>query len=84
MTLNLEDGKQNICSPNGDPNKGLYYVDKPILKIIGKDGNAFAMLGAAKKVAIENDMDWSAIQKEAMSGDYDNLLRTMCEYFEVQ
>ena len=56
---------------------------KPELKIIGNDGNAFAILGKARKVAKANDMDWGKIQKEAMNGDYDHLLRVMMEYFEV-
>lgn len=56
---------------------------KPELKIIGTDGNAFALLGKARRVAIKNKMDWPAIQKEATSGDYDHLLATLAKYFEV-
>lgn len=56
---------------------------KPELKIIGTDGNAFALLGKARRVAIQNKMDWPAIQKEATSGDYDHLLATLAKYFEV-
>jgi len=56
---------------------------KPELKIIGKDGNAFAILGMARRVAMDNDLDWVAIEKEATSGDYDNLLSTMMKHFEV-
>jgi len=57
---------------------------KPVLKIIGEDGNAFYILGKAMRVAKQNKMDWDAISKEAMSGDYDHLLATMDEYFDVQ
>jgi len=56
---------------------------KPKLKIIGTDGNAFALLGKARRTAIKNNMDWTTIQKEATSGDYDNLLATLDKYFEV-
>ncbi|PCJ57911.1 MAG: hypothetical protein COA65_08610 [Rhodospirillaceae bacterium] len=56
---------------------------KPELNIIGEDGNAFFILARASKVAKENNMDWDAIQKEAQSGDYDNLLRVMMKYFDV-
>ena len=56
---------------------------KPELKLIGTDGNAFRILGKAKHVAEANNMDWDAISKEAMSGDYDHLLRTMMKHFEV-
>lgn len=59
-------------------------MEKPILKLMGADGNAFAILGLASRVAIKNDMDWSTIKREAMSGDYDHLLQTMMKYFEVQ
>lgn len=58
-------------------------MSKPKLNIIGKDGNAFAILGAARVVARDNDMDFKQISEEAMSGDYDHLLSTMMKYFEV-
>ena len=57
---------------------------KPILKIVGNDGNAFTILGVASRVARENKMDWKTIQAEAMAGDYDHLLQTMMKYFEVE
>jgi len=46
---------------------------KPELKLIGTDGNAFAILGKAMKVAKENGMDWNKIRNEATSGDYNHL-----------
>ena len=58
--------------------------DKPVLKILGRDGNAFAILGAAKRVADKNKMDWDAIYKEATSGDYNKLLCVMMDHFDVQ
>jgi len=57
--------------------------NRPKLKIIGKDGNAFFILGTAQRVARENDMDWDSIYKEATSDDYNHLLRTMMKHFEV-
>lgn len=57
---------------------------KPKLKILGNDGNAFAILGAASRVARQNDMDWQKIKAEAITGDYDHLLQTMMKYFEVE
>ena len=56
---------------------------KPVLKLIGEDGNAFAVLGKAKKVAEKHHMDWDKIRDEAMKGDYDHLLSVMMEHFEV-
>lgn len=57
--------------------------EKPELRLLGKNGNAFAILAAARRVALANDMDWLKIQQEAQAGDYDHLLRTMMKYFEV-
>jgi hypothetical protein len=59
-------------------------MDKPKLVIVGTDGNAFALLGKAQRVAKQNSMDWDAIRKEATSGDYDHLLQTLCKYFDVE
>ena len=56
---------------------------KPQLSIIGSDGNAFALLGKARQVAIKNGLDWAKISEEAMSGDYNHLLSTLMKYFEV-
>lgn len=57
---------------------------KPKLKLMGRDGNAFAILGSAQRVAVKNKMDWGKISGEAMSGDYDHLLQTMMKYFDVE
>lgn len=57
---------------------------KPKLKLSEGDGNVFIILGKARKVAHENNMDWDTIQTEAMQGDYDHVLRTMMKYFEVE
>lgn len=59
---------------------------KPIVNLIGQDGNAFAILGACTKAG--RKAGWSkdqidAFQSEATSGDYDNVLQTALKYFEV-
>ena len=59
---------------------------KPTLVLVGEDGNAFFILGKAQKVA--KGAGWSEEKRkqfidEAMSGDYDHLLRVCMEYFEV-
>lgn len=59
---------------------------KPKVKLIGMDGNAYAIIGACKYAWKRNRLppdNWARIQKEMMSGDYDNLLRTAMKYFEV-
>ncbi len=62
-------------------------TEKPVLKLVGEDGNAFFILGRASKVA--RQAGWSKQKiydflKEAKSGDYDNLLQVCAEYFEVE
>lgn len=61
-------------------------MDKPKMKLIGEDGNAFAILGrasaAAKKAGWGKDRI-SAFTKEAMAGDYNHLLRTVMENFDA-
>jgi hypothetical protein len=61
-------------------------VDKPNLKLVGEDGNAFSILGRARKAlrkagATKEQID--QVSEEATSGDYNHLLRTMMDYFEV-
>ena len=61
---------------------------KPIkVKLVGTDGNAFALLGvctsAARKAKIAPELV-KAFQNEAMSGDYNHLLATCCDCFEVR
>ena len=58
-------------------------MTKPELKLLGTDGNSFAILNKAMKVAEENNMNWDEIEQEATNGDYDHLLQTMMKYFEV-
>lgn len=57
---------------------------KPTLSLQGVDGNAYVLLGKARRVALDNGMDWEAIKAKATAGDYDNLLQTLMTYFEVE
>ena len=62
-------------------------VDKPTVRLIGQDGNAFSILGAVKRELRKAKADQEYIDKflkEAMSADYDNLLRVVMEYVEVE
>lgn len=59
---------------------------KPRVKLVGTDGNAFALLAKcteAAKAAGWSPVEIEAFRKEAMSGDYDNLLRVACSHFDV-
>ena len=60
---------------------------KPVLESSGVDGNAFAILGKARGAA--RRAGWSAekttaLIDEATSGDYNHLLATMMENFDVE
>lgn len=56
------------------------------VKLVGTDGNAFALMGrvsAALRRGGRADLV-KDFQTEAMSGDYDNLLRVCMDYVDVE
>ena len=60
--------------------------ERPQLNLVGQDGNAFNVLGLARRAA--RKAGWAkeqidAFLKEATSGDYDNLLATCMKHFDV-
>jgi len=60
--------------------------EKPKLKLVGKDGNVFVILGLACREARRagwSDKKIKKFQEEAMSGDYNHALQTCMEYFDV-
>jgi hypothetical protein len=60
---------------------------KPVLKLVGTDGNAFAVLGAAHREAKRagwTPEQWKSVETEATSGDYDHLLQTIMKHFSVR
>lgn len=61
-------------------------MNKPKLELTGQDGNAFCVLGKAGKAARKAEWSKEKTKKfmdEAMNGNYDHLLATCMEYFEV-
>ena len=59
----------------------------PKLKLVGLNGNAFVLLGAAKRSADKAKWTperWEAVYSEATSGNYDHLLGTLCRHFDVR
>ncbi|RLI66828.1 MAG: hypothetical protein DRO67_00195 [Candidatus Asgardarchaeum californiense] len=59
---------------------------KPVVRLTGRNGDAFAILGATIRALREAGADVEYIDKyqnEATSGDYNNLLRTTMEYVDV-
>lgn len=69
----------------GAVNEPLYpHVE---VKLIGEDGNAFAILGACRREARREKLPNEAIAKfmnEALNGDYDHLLQTVQKWFTVR
>lgn len=57
------------------------------VKLVGTDGNAFALLGrmrdALRKGGV-SETEIKAFMAEAMSGDYDHLLVTCVEWADVR
>lgn len=59
---------------------------KPPLKLLGTDGNAFAVLGLAAHAAKKagwSKAQWAKVRAEATKGDYDHLLQTLMTHFDV-
>lgn len=60
---------------------------RPKLKLVGMDGNAWSIMGLAqrawRKAKLPED-DLKKIMNEARRGDYNHLLATMIEYFDVR
>jgi len=55
--------------------------DKRQIDLTGPEGNVFYLLGAAKDYAKQLGLDFDQIQKEMMSGDYENAVQTLDKYF---
>lgn len=56
------------------------------VQLSGEDGNAFFMIGrtiAALRKGGATTAEVNEFQKEAMSGDYDNVLQTIMRWVEV-
>lgn len=61
-------------------------MSKPQLKLVGQDGNAFMILGLARRAAVKAGWPQEKIDKvmnEAKAGDYDHLLQTIMRHFDV-
>lgn len=52
-----------------------------VIDLTGSDGNAFALIGYAKKFAKQLGLDFDEIREEMTSGDYENLVQTFDNYF---
>lgn len=61
-------------------------LNKPKVKLVGTDGNAFSILARVRSALrkagyLEEYVD--KFTEEARSGDYNHLLQVCCEYVDV-
>lgn len=88
MILNWLDHWNDDCKLNQfeDKKNESVSISKPKLKLVGTDGNAFAVIGALMDCLRRNGFtaeQREAIRKEATSSNYDNVLATACKYCDV-
>ena len=60
---------------------------KPTVELLGKDGNAYAVLGRCKQAAKKAGWSEEEIKEfvsEAMKGDYNYLLATCMDHFDIE
>jgi len=60
---------------------------RPVVRLVGQDGNAFNILGLCQRAAREAGWTPEQIKSvidEMKSGDYDHLLQTAIKHFEVR
>ena len=61
-------------------------IKKPSVVLVGQNGNAFAIMGRVSKALRKAGADKDYIKQytdEAMSDDYDNLLRVTMKYVNI-
>jgi hypothetical protein len=51
------------------------------IDLTGPEGNAFYLLGLARSLCENFDLDAGVVRKEMMAGDYDELLEVFDNYF---
>lgn len=58
-----------------------------VVRLVGEDGNAFAILGRVRRAMQDAGVSKEVMQefrREATSGDYTHLLATVMEFCEVE
>ncbi len=65
---------------------GQDHDKKPVVQLIGSDGNAFAIMGkVARALRLAGKPELvKPYMEEATSGDYDHLLQVTMKYVDVQ
>ena len=55
--------------------------ETPVIDLTGPEGNAFCLMGYAKKFARQLNLDGDKVIEEMKSGDYENLVKVFDSYF---
>ena len=55
--------------------------NKVVIDLTGPDGNAFALMGYAKRFAKQLNLDSNKIISDMTSGDYENLIQVFDDNF---
>jgi len=56
-------------------------MKKLVIDLTGPEGNAFVLLGYAKKLASQLDLNYDIIRTEMTSSNYENLIQVFDKYF---
>ena len=54
---------------------------KIVIDLTGPDGNAFVLLGLAKRLCAQFELEYDTVRNEMTSGDYENLVQILEKYF---
>jgi hypothetical protein len=57
------------------------YGEKPVIDLTGPEGNAFCLMGYARRYARQLGLDSDKVIGEMMRGDYQNLIEVFDGYF---
>jgi hypothetical protein len=57
------------------------YGEKPVIDLTGPEGNAFCLMGYARRYSRQLGLDSDKVIGEMMRGDYENLLNVFDNYF---
>jgi hypothetical protein len=57
------------------------YGEKPVIDLTGPEGNAYCLMGYARRYSRQLGLDSDKVIDEMMRGDYENLLNVFDNYF---
>ena len=57
------------------------YGEKPVIDLTGPEGNAYCLMGYARRYARQLGLDSDKVIGEMMRGDYENLVNVFDNYF---